>query len=386
LVEPPLASADTSDTRVGIHWLPGSARDAARRGWAGLEERLGEQALACSWDWTGTWLDHYGDVVPHRFAVGVVDGDPCGIALVTEGVGRKRGPFRVHSVHLGTAGELPGESVFVEYNAVFVDSDHRRDFAIALLRDLRWEPEWDEIALDGFEPDAAQPFLRAEPLLDAQRLPCPVVNLGEIRSSQGDVIGAFTRHTRWKVRRSLRGLGDVDMEWAETLDHAFEILDELIELHQARWRSLGEPGAFASPRFVDFHRSLISTLLPRNRVVLFRVRAAGGTVGCLYGFVDRSRLLHYQSGLASYSDRQIRPIFVTCALCMQECLDRGLAEFDFMVGDSPHKQELSTATRELVWATGRRPALRWRAMDALAAGRRWVRARRGSRRSPSSEA
>jgi Acetyltransferase (GNAT) domain len=370
---------------LAIRWLSASDWAEASRTWVDLEEQFGKQVLACSWEWTRAWLEHYGDVVPHRFAVGAIDGDPRGIALVTEGVGTKRGPFSVRRVHLGTAGEPPGEGVFVEYNNVLVDNDQRVEFATALMRELRGEPRWHEVVLDGFEPDAAEAFLLAEPLLHVERLPCPTMDLEEVRSSHGDVMGAFKRATRWKVRRSLRGLGDLDGEWAETPDHAFEILDELIELHQARWTAMGEPGAFASPRFVEFHRALISTLLPQSRVVLFRVRAASGTVGCLYGFVDRSRLLHYQSGVASYSDRQIRPIFVICALCMQECLERGLAEFDFMVGDSPHKGELSTTTRELVWARGRRPALRWRVMDALAAGGRRLRTLRDPRPSPASK-
>ncbi|HSI79459.1 MAG TPA: GNAT family N-acetyltransferase [Solirubrobacterales bacterium] len=370
---------------MAIRWLSGPDRAEAGRIWVDLEGRFGQRVLACSWDWTRSWLEHYGDVVPHRFAIGTIAGDPRGIALVTEGVGTKRGPFSVRRVHLGTAGEPPGEGVFVEYNGVLVANDDRVDFAAALMRELRGEPGWHEVVLDGFEPDAAEPFLAAEPRFDIERLPCPTMDLEEVRSSHGDVMGAFNRATRWKVRRSLRGLGDVAGEWAETPDHAFEILDELIELHQARWTAIGQPGAFASQRFVEFHRTLISTLLPQGRIVLFRVRAASGTVGCLYGFVDRSRLLHYQSGLATYSDRQIRPIFVVCALCMQECLDRGLTEFDFMVGDSPHKGQLSTTSRELVWATRRRPALRWRVMDALAAGRRRLRALRDRRRSQGSK-
>lgn len=378
-------SSQRSDSgALTIRWLPGSDRAEAGRAWLDLEARFGTDVLACSWDWTRTWLEQFGDVVPHRFAVGVVDGDPRGIVLITEGVGRKRGPLTVRSIHFGTAGEPPGEGVFVEYNSILVDRDHRRDFAAALVRELRSDHSWHEVVLDGFEPDAAEPFLLAESEFGVERLPCPVMDLEEVRSSQRDVLAVLKRSDRWKVRRSLRGLGEVEGEWAQTRDHALDILDELIDLHQARWTALGEPGAFANQRFIDFHRTLISRLLPQNRVVLFRVRAASGTVGCLYGFVDRSRLLHYQSGLASYADRQIRPIFIVCTLCMQECLERGLSEFDFMVGDSPYKHQLSTTTRELVWATHRRPALRWRVMDALAASRRRLRAASRARRGDSS--
>jgi CelD/BcsL family acetyltransferase involved in cellulose biosynthesis len=107
--------------------------------------------------------------------------------------------------------------------------------------------------------------------------------------------------------------------------------------------------------------------------MLFRARTADGTVGCLYNFVEGRRVLSYQFGLASYSNRRISPGFVTFVLCMRACVERGLTEYDFLAGDSTYKRQLSTMTRELVWASARRPALRWRLMDGLTAGKRRLR-------------
>jgi CelD/BcsL family acetyltransferase involved in cellulose biosynthesis len=165
----------------------------------------------------------------------------------------------------------------------------------------------------------------------------------------------------------------VQTEWADTPEQALDILDELIVLHQARWARAGEPGAFASPHVAAFHRALVPRLARAGNVVLFRVRTTEGTVGCVYGFIERGRVLFYQSGLASYSDQRIRPGFVAHTLCMQCCYDRGLKEYDFLAGDSLYKRQLSTSQRELVWATWRRPALRWKVVDYLASLKRRVR-------------
>jgi CelD/BcsL family acetyltransferase involved in cellulose biosynthesis len=359
---------------VLIRWLSSSDRPSAGRIWETLQARLGNDALACSWEWTSVWLAHYGDVVPHRFAIAEVEGIPCGIALVTNGV-RNRGPFKVRSVHLGTAGEPRGEGVFVEYNRVLVESEQRRDFARALISELRRESGWHELKLDGFAPEEAAPFLEAEPLLHATPTACRTMNLRSAESADGGVLAALGSGTRRQVRRSLKALGeDVQTEWAQTPEHALEILDELIELHQGHWIERGHPGAFASPRFAGFHRELTPRLLPKGAVILFRVRAAGRTVGCLYNFIEHRRVLSYQTGFASYAGRRISPGVVSFALCMQACFERGLIEYDFLAGDSAYKQQLSTTTRELVWATRRRPALRWAAMDRLAAVRRRIRA------------
>ena len=145
------------------------------------------------------------------------------------------------------------------------------------------------------------------------------------------------------------------------------------ELHQRRWVAAGQPGAFASARFAGFHRSLIPRLLPGGSVFLFRVRAGGKTVGCLYNFVERRRVLFYQSGLAAFEDRRISPGFTTFALCMEACLQRGLLEYNFLADDSQYKRELSTAGQELVWATARRRRLKLFLLDELRAVRRTAR-------------
>jgi hypothetical protein len=365
-VEASAARPQAGEAEVAIRWLDASDSEEAGRIWQLLEQELEIDTVAASWDWTETWLQHYGDLVPHRFAVCEASEAPCAIALVTEGVGRRRGPFRVRSVHLGTAGEPPGESVFVEYNRLLSSSRHRDAFATALMRELRDEAGWHQLALDGFAPGDAAALLRAEPALRRQLEVCPVMELEAAGRGENGVLGLLRSGARRKVRRSLAELGEVTGEWATTPEEGVDILNELIELHQRRWEAAGEQGAFASPRFAGFHRDLVLRLLPRGAAILFRVRAADRTVGCLYHFAERGRALFYQSGLASYEDKRIAPGFVAFALCMQACLEHGLIEYDFLAGDSRYKRDLSNSSRELVWATAERPAWRWRMMDALA--------------------
>jgi hypothetical protein len=358
--------------RVSIRWLDSTERAVAGRIWEELENRLTNTAFASSWDWTGAWLEQYGDIVPHRFALAEVEDAARGIVLVTEG-SHRRSPFNVRTVHLGTAGEPQDEGVFVVSNRVLVEPEHRAGFASALMTEIRGARGWHELKLDRFAPEEAAPFLAAEPTLEAKQLVCRVMDLRDAEAAEGGVLGALRSRTRNKVRRSLKGLGEVKTELAKTPGQALDVLDELIDLHQRRWNNVGEPGAFASPRVVAFHRELVPRLMSKEAAILVRVRAEGGTVGCRYGFVEDGRMLGYQTGLATYDDNRISPGFVTHVCCMQACLERGLMEYDFSVGDSSYKRELSTTTRELVTATARRPALRWKLMDQAAAARRGLR-------------
>ncbi|MCC6791342.1 MAG: hypothetical protein IT336_06650, partial [Thermomicrobiales bacterium] len=46
-----------------------SSRTEIARLWQEVEQTVGVDALTATWAWTETWLEHFGDLVPHRFAV-----------------------------------------------------------------------------------------------------------------------------------------------------------------------------------------------------------------------------------------------------------------------------------------------------------------------------
>jgi CelD/BcsL family acetyltransferase involved in cellulose biosynthesis len=353
-----------SNDGVTLRLLPGTRRREIAPVWLEVERRLGNTGLACSWEWTENWLDVYGSVVPHAFALAERDdgGGPCGLALVTRGRGRS-GVVPIRRVHLGTAGEPQGEGVNVEYNRVLVADDARTPFANALIATLLRDPSWDELVLDGFAHEEARPLLAALPAFESRPRQSPYLEMRAVAETAGDVLGLLSSGTRRRIRRSLRGFGSVQTEWAETTEVALSILDELSHLHQLRWLAAGKPGAFASDRFRHFHRTLVQRLLPKGAVVLFRVRGPHGTLGCVYGFVERGRLLFYQSGLASFQDNKLRPGLVTHALCMQAAADHGLVAYDFLPGESRYKVELSNCSEDVVWATARRRHLKSRIID-----------------------
>jgi CelD/BcsL family acetyltransferase involved in cellulose biosynthesis len=368
LATSPAPTASTTGGGVGVRIVAGVERAAVGAAWRALEQRIGSTGLACSWDWTETWLDAYGDVAPHAFAVGepADGGPPCGLALLVRGSGRS-GAVRIRRLHVGTAGEPRPGGVNVEYNRLLAVEEARAGYARALVETVLGDPSWDELMLDGFAADEAEALLDALPAFEPQVRPSPYRDL----RGGGDVLEALPAGTARRIRRSLRGFGAVETEWAEDAGPAGQILDELAQLHQLRWRGAGERGAFADERFRAFHHALVARLLPDRRAVLFRVRGAAGTIGCVYGFVERGRVLFYQSGFAAFEDNKLRPGLVTHLLCMQAAADRGLLAYDFLPGESRYKRELSTGEERLVWARARRPGLRARAVDA----QRWIKRR-----------
>jgi CelD/BcsL family acetyltransferase involved in cellulose biosynthesis len=182
-------------------------------------------------------------------------------------------------------------------------------------------------------------------------------DLRSLRHEGGDPIDRLGRSTRQNLRRLIRKYGAIETTWARDCDEADDIFEELVSLHQARWKSAGQPGAFASTRFKEFQRTLIVRGLMGRTVVLFRARHEGTTIGCLMLLVDRNRLLDYVSGFASFEQKP-SPGLVTHFLCLSEAARRGFDAYDFLVGDKRHKENLSTHSHQLAWASWRRPT--WR--------------------------
>lgn len=343
---------------------------AAGEAWRALERRVGGRAFGCSWDWTEPWLKAYGDLIPHRFAIGRIGGDVCGTALVTCET-RKLGAVRMRRLHLGTAGEPSVGGAYVCSNRVLTTSPHATAFSRALVEALFAQNGWDELRLDRFAPDAAAPLLHDLPNVTIRTEVCPAVDLTTAHEADGDVLATLRREPRRQIRRGIRGLGGVTTEVGDGPGAALEILEELIEMHQARWNAEGKPGAFASRRFTEFHRAAVPRLVKSGAALLIRVRSGSGTLGCVYHLIDGDQVLTYTMGLMP-PERKIKPGFVTLACCMQRCHELGFSVYNHLPEPTLYKWELANSERHLTSASVRR-GVRPAAMERARRLKRWLR-------------
>lgn len=349
-----------------LQLLDSRRRDDALAIWELLEADDPATPLMVSRIWTACWLDHYGDLVPHRFAVWRTGGEPRGIALLTQGTDFRVGPWYEQTWHVGTAGETERDSVCVEYNSLLCPPELRDQFWHALFDVLDTDTRWDATYLDGFDQTSLPETLLTDAQWEVETKLARWADLDAIRATGQELIQSLGDSTRKNIRQSMRKLDDVRLEWAESVEHALDIFDDLIILHQARWNRVGQPGCYASERFTAFHRDLIRQLAPRQ-MALVRVTSRNRVIGCSQLMIDRGRALVYQGGRAE--DEQGSPGLITDFLVMQECLFRGYSAYDFMAGDSMHKQRLTNRTTPLCWAVRRRPRWKYHLTSLLRNGR-----------------
>lgn len=335
--------------------------------WSQLEDRLGEQGSSCSTAWIDCWLQHYGDRIAHHLLAASQGGIVRGMALLTTGVGQKLGPFGVQSMHLGTAGEPLGESVVVEYNRPLVEPGFETEFRRGLLEHLRCDLSWEQLRLDGVEEQDLAEWQRLLPGSEVRWRESRYFDLAGLPQGTG-VLPALGSSTRSNLRRRLKAYPDLQADWVPPAE-VKSAFAELVQLHQARWEAVGQPGAFAARRFAAFQHDLVTRLVRSQRGELFRVRSQGTTLGCLFLLNDRGRLLDYLSGFASFQEHPGIGL-LTHYLCMEAAHAKEYAAYDFLVGDKQHKQNLSNAVSRLGWLTWTRPGWKSRCVSGLRAAKR----------------
>jgi len=329
-------------------------------------ELAAEAPYFLSWGWIENWLACVPrDRAPRLALIG--DGDrPVAACFLGRRFMLRHRVVPTRALHLNTTGVPRLDELWIEYNGL-VGRELSLDALLGVL-----PRDWDELFLPGLAERAFGGLVDgtvagARVRVD-RRVPAYYVDLAKVRA--GGYLALLSGQTRSQVRRAQRDAGAITVEVAGDTRQAIDIYSELCALHAAQWRAKGQPGAFADPWFDRFHRRLIARRLAHGEIQLLRVRGPEGTIGCLYNFVWRGRVLQYQSGLAMYDDARRKPGYVCHAAAIEHAARTDLAIYDLLGGDMRYKKSLSTDVAELRWARVQRRRLRFAIEDRLVALRR----------------
>lgn len=316
---------------------PVGSFDALGETWRTLEAEAAPSFFQ-SWTWVGCLAEErFPDPVLLRAERG---GRLAGLALFN----RRRG-----RLHLGESGEAERDRPFTEHNGPLAADPA---VAAALLRAAWGVAGARRLVLGGVAPGL--PAAAGGVALRWQAREAPFLDLDVLRAAGGDLLAGLSGNTRYQIRRSHRlyaAGGSLALAVAadgSALDAWFE---ELVALHAATWARRGQPGAFATPWLRRFHRSLMARALAQGELDLLRVTGGTGTVGMLYNFRHRGRVLAYQSGLADPAGQaHARPGLTCHALAIGHALARGDRVYDFLAGEQRYKRSLADRELTLVWA------------------------------------
>lgn len=341
---------------VAVEMYPGLADD-----WKRLETRSDASPFT-SWAWVSTWLALLPTTCqPLVFRASDEDGvfALCLLVKVPErGVGRL---FGSHSHLLQETADAAVDQVTIEYAGLLARTGTEAIGYARLFEAIeRMGGSWRRLRISATAQ--ARAIVSALPVgLDAASIesrPSYFVDLAALRASKRSYhasLGAKMRGSLNQARRGYAAHGELCAKVAEDAYTALAWLDELAALHTTYWNTRGKPGSFSSPFFCEFHRALVSAGAATGFTRLTRVTAGPLIVGYVYNLAWRDRMYYYNSGL-NYGalPRHDRPGLAALHATIQQALEEGWSEFDFLAGAQDYKRRLASGARRLHWVDIRR--------------------------------
>jgi len=298
-----------------------------------------------SYEWLESWWRTYG-VGPNRqlCVLGAfgANGRLVGIA-----------PWYLDATPLGgrVLRFLGSGEVCSDYMSVLCDVNQRDPVCASIVHWLSMDAEqptstrtgWNRLELDGV--DAADEtmarildgMLAAGHLVSTRsRASCWRVHLPE---SWDAYLQQLSRSHRKQLRRLERNYFDSGRALLHLAGNERELglgLEALVRLHQRRRTSLGERGAFASTRFIDFHAETAQRLLATGNLRLVWLELDGQIVAAEYQVLGDGVVYAYQSGIEPTALSHEPGRLITLASLQLAIAERRRA-FDFLRGDEAYK-------------------------------------------------
>jgi CelD/BcsL family acetyltransferase involved in cellulose biosynthesis len=113
----------------------------------------------------------------------------------------------------------------------------------------------------------------------------------------------------------------------------------LVDLHQKRRNSLGDPGCFADLRFKSFLESASMRLLQLGQLQAFYLTKEGQPIAADIGFRSPTHWYCYQGGIEPDAI-DLEPGKMANVWMMSQAQSQGIHAIDFLRGDEPYKKQL----------------------------------------------
>jgi CelD/BcsL family acetyltransferase involved in cellulose biosynthesis len=316
-----------------------------------------------SWDWLATWWRYYGKVATNnqtaagrRLNVLAVYREAGsreqGAGSRGQGAGSKElrlagiAPWYLErSLVFGNVlGWLGDGEVCTDHSSLICRPEDRPAVAAAVADALTGTyDDWDRIDLAAVDADdTAVEHMLAR----LQERKCGVSRQAaescwsvDLPSTWDEYLAANSKSHRKQLRQLERRVLETErVRWHRVaspgeLETAWPIL---VDLHQRRRKSLGEPGCFASAAFHDFHRELAGRMLARGQLRLSWLELDGVPAAAEYHLADGVTTYAYQGGVDPHRLDE-EPGRLSTILCLRSAIEQGQCRFDFLRGDEPYK-------------------------------------------------
>jgi CelD/BcsL family acetyltransferase involved in cellulose biosynthesis len=320
--------------------------DRLEREWDELLEASRQRVFFLRWRWIRAWWIAFAPPRARLLVVACRDeaGRLVGLAPLYAHRPRYYGSVSIREI--GFLGTLAGPRTS-EYLDVIAREGLEESVGRAVGGFLRVCRHWDRLVLWSV-PAQSVVIENVVSSLGGRRTVrhCDWAHVLETTRSWDEVRGTLG-HDVERASRSVWASPGGRVVVVQTLAELEPALDDLVRLHQARWRQRGQAGSFADRNVEAFLRLTAREAFERGRLGLWRIMLGDRCVAALIAFVDFGVVHYFQSGYDPASSLPLGRAMVGAAI-RDSVLAVGVHTFDFMGGHDSYKEQWTTVVRETV--------------------------------------
>jgi len=310
--------------------------------WNSTLEKCSSSNIFLTWEWLSLWWKYFS--LDRELVLLLLEDNEeiTGIAPLMYSVNSAFGLRTKKIEFVGTGAS--------DYNGFIVTPKGRGCIRVFLDHLTSFRSKWDCIELTDI-PENAESLEALRKASNSTKLvrdlalyECPYTPLP---TSSAELTAVLSQKLKKNLRRGMKLLEkdyEVEFDDCSRTKSLTESMNSFFELHQKRWRAKGLSGIFADVKARSFHLDVAKSFARKNWLGLFLLRLSGTPIAAHYGFRYRSKFYLYLTGFdPRYSKYSVANLLT--AHIMDDCIQRGLREFDFLRGAEEYKTRWNALTR-----------------------------------------
>jgi len=317
--------------------------------WNSLLKQSDADTPFLTWEWLYLWWKHFGDNSELMILVVREDDKPVALAPLMSRV-RPFGFLNIKEIlFLGSFG------VGSDYLDFIITRGRESSSVEQIFRYLTGnQQKWDAINLTNI-PETSKSIEqftktsknRGYPSIVAASVVCPSILLPSTWEEYVSTLSKSMRTTIKHKSKKLNKSATVEYEVTGESSDLDEAMNDLFVLNRLRMKTKNLQGAFSNGKFTKFHQDIMPVFFQNDILHLSFLKANNMRIAALYNFIYNDTCFYYQSGFdpvwAKFS-----PGTVLFSMSIQDAIENGMLEYDFLQGDELYKSSWTNTKRQCV--------------------------------------
>jgi CelD/BcsL family acetyltransferase involved in cellulose biosynthesis len=311
--------------------------------WNGLLAKS-DNTIFSTWEWLSTWWKHFGTKRRLRLLFAEENEQILGIA-----------PLMLSKYRFARLGQYR-QIEFIgrqdaDYND-FILLDKKEDCMKLFFYHLKHLSDWDNLNLCEIN-DESPSYNILQNMQARQNMglkltescSCPYITLPTSLEAFTTNLGPNMRKNLQRYMRKLSQEYNVQFKTQHDFGSIKEAMISFFVLHQKRWESKGEPGAFVDKAIRDFNMDIAEIFSQKGWLSLYFLTANNRPIAAAYTFdynmKKHARLTGFDPDFSNFRVGNLLKMHI-----IEDCIDRGLKEYNLSRGAGFGKEYWSTGARK----------------------------------------